>query len=236
MVRACCVPGCTSGVQVPSHKFPRSPSKFKLWLKALHLSENIILEKDKFRICHKHFAENAYIFTLNRKRLKHDAVPTLNLLMSEMSETTQIEINLQPSTSNCNLEFVPDIIALQFETQMQDMKVQKNMETQQIDKEKQDINMEVQEIDKEAQEIVKETSEIDMEVQEIDKQAQEIVKEVPEIDMEAQKIDKEVRKIEILEIDMEARERNEKAQEIDKKAHYIREITVRKQFIYYNLL
>lgn len=92
----CIITGCTSSAKAPAHFFPKNKELMEKWLKAVSQSWMSSLSENKIRkcrICHLHFDENAYIFTLNRRRLKHNAIPTLNLAI-EMTEENDI---LQPS-------------------------------------------------------------------------------------------------------------------------------------------
>ncbi|KYN06212.1 hypothetical protein ALC62_02851, partial [Cyphomyrmex costatus] len=62
--------------------FPKNKQLMKKWLEAisvLWVSNLPEEEVQKYRICYLHFGENSYIFTLHRRRLKHDAIPTQNL-------------------------------------------------------------------------------------------------------------------------------------------------------------
>lgn len=84
----------------------------------------------KLRICHLHFNENAYIFSLNRRRLKHDAIPTKNL------PTRRIENISQPSTSQVqetnafeiNVQYHEDTENISQPTTSQDIVLEKNID------------------------------------------------------------------------------------------------------------
>lgn len=80
MVRACCVPGCKSGVNVPSHKFPKNPERCSEWIKSLnlqHLESYCASDLQKYKICHKHFREQDYNYSLHNRVLSSVAVPVL---------------------------------------------------------------------------------------------------------------------------------------------------------------
>lgn len=117
MKQACIVPGCTSNARTPAHQFPKNPSRRLMWLKNLKMQniEHVIgLAKCKLRVCHKHFSEEDYIYSINRRKLKDDAVPCLNIPSQIKCIAASNNIDLQEaSTSACNLEFCPDIVALE---------------------------------------------------------------------------------------------------------------------------
>ncbi|TGZ46233.1 hypothetical protein DBV15_12333 [Temnothorax longispinosus] len=98
----CIIGGCTSPAKAPGHYFPKNKELMKKWLEAIsvpwisNLSEE---EIRKCRICHIHFSENSYIFTPNRRRLKHDAIPSLNLL-SGIIETSEPNMNQVQEENN----------------------------------------------------------------------------------------------------------------------------------------
>ncbi|KYN18388.1 hypothetical protein ALC57_09329 [Trachymyrmex cornetzi] len=121
----CIIPGCKSSAKSPGHYFPKNNDIIKKWLEVVSVPWLLNLPEEeirKCRICHLHFSENSYIFSLNRRRLKHNAIPSQNLSSSrvetditqpstsqestreidmqsnEMSETIEIDIS-QPSTS-----------------------------------------------------------------------------------------------------------------------------------------
>jgi len=108
----CVITGCTSPAKAPGHYFPKNKELMKKWLKAIsipwmsNLSEN---EIRKCRICHLHFSENAYIFTLNRRRLKHNAISTENLSTgtTEIHDTSQFsmsEVQEKNTTFKINMQ------------------------------------------------------------------------------------------------------------------------------------
>lgn len=82
MGKACCVWACSSGVNVPSHKFPRDKAKFERWKTAVASPNTGNFTNDQFKraaVCYKHFKENDYFETYAQRRLKPDVVPSLNL-------------------------------------------------------------------------------------------------------------------------------------------------------------
>ncbi|XP_011858220.1 PREDICTED: zinc finger protein 853-like [Vollenhovia emeryi] len=102
MVRACCVPTCHSKKNVPSHVFPKSTNRRKLWLDALHI-KSLDLEVEKLRVCHKHFRENNYSCSATRRILKSDAIPSIML-----DENIQADSNI-PQHIYQNNEEIGDV-------------------------------------------------------------------------------------------------------------------------------
>lgn len=82
MGRACCVSGCPSGGDAPSHQIPKSPDLFKKWKsmiyneKMQHLTDEQI---SKFTVCYRHFANEDYLVTYRVRKLKRGVAPSLNL-------------------------------------------------------------------------------------------------------------------------------------------------------------
>lgn len=81
MVKACCVPGCKSGVKVASHKFPKDPERCSQWIESLKLHElNNYCAQDlqKFKVCHKHFSkEKDYSCCARNRFLIKTAIPVI---------------------------------------------------------------------------------------------------------------------------------------------------------------
>lgn len=93
----CIIPGCTSPAKAPGHYFPKNKEVLKKWLETIsvpwvsNLPEG---EIRKCRICHLHFSDTSYIFTINRRRLKHDAIPNLSIetIESDISQPTMSQV------------------------------------------------------------------------------------------------------------------------------------------------
>lgn len=78
MGRACCVPGCNSGIKVPSHKFPKCPERCSEWIKSLkldHLKNYCADQLQKHKVCYKHFREEDYSLSLHHRFLLNTAIP-----------------------------------------------------------------------------------------------------------------------------------------------------------------
>lgn len=91
----CVISQCTSNTKIPGHFFPKNQKITKKWLDIISVPELNSLSEEairKCKVCHLHFSPDSYIFSLNRRRLKHDALPTLNLYH-------QTEDIPQPSTN-----------------------------------------------------------------------------------------------------------------------------------------
>lgn len=82
MGRHCCVSGCSTGVNLPSHTFPKDITMMNKWKKAVY-SENIReLTDEQLRkcvVCYRHFADSDYEATYRLRRLKPGVIPSLYL-------------------------------------------------------------------------------------------------------------------------------------------------------------
>lgn len=82
MGRHCCVSGCSTGVNLPSHTFPKDVTMMNKWKKAVY-SENIReLTDEQLRkcvVCYRHFADSDYEAIYRLRRLKPGVVPSLYL-------------------------------------------------------------------------------------------------------------------------------------------------------------
>lgn len=134
MVRTCIVPGCKSNSQILCHRFPKPPALSELWTKAIKLQSlyNMpSIERTKYRVCHNHFPEDAYVYYTQRRILKKDVVPSLNLPSEQIIEEQDVkididvqspmtnEIDMQLSTEN--LKYIPDIPLEQDEKHIEQM-------------------------------------------------------------------------------------------------------------------
>lgn len=78
MGRKCCVPGCKSGKNVPSHRFPKDPERCSKWIKSLkldHFKSYTSTEMRDNKVCHKHFRLEDYSPCLHKRFLLNIAVP-----------------------------------------------------------------------------------------------------------------------------------------------------------------
>lgn len=97
MGRACCVPGCNSGVKVPSHKFPKCPERCSEWIKNLkldHFKNYCADQLQKYKVCHKHFREEDYSPSLHHRFLLSTTIP-IPFVTNCNTETTN---NVQDSS------------------------------------------------------------------------------------------------------------------------------------------
>lgn len=82
MGRHCCVSGCSTGVNLPSHMFPKDVTMMNKWKKAIY-SDNIRdLTDEQLRkcvVCYRHFADSDYEATYRLRRLKPGVIPSLYL-------------------------------------------------------------------------------------------------------------------------------------------------------------
>ncbi|KYN09353.1 hypothetical protein ALC57_18529 [Trachymyrmex cornetzi] len=89
-MRACCISGCKSSGNMPSHQFPKNFKRRIDWLQRLSLTEeneNII---NKLRVCYKHFKNSDYSCCLNKRRLVDTAVPSIDIDMCEVQRCVDI--------------------------------------------------------------------------------------------------------------------------------------------------
>ncbi|KAL6441902.1 hypothetical protein ACFW04_002352 [Cataglyphis niger] len=82
MGRHCCVSGCSTGVNLPSHMFPKDVIMMNKWKKAIY-SDNIRdLTDEQLRkcvVCYRHFTDSDYEATYRLRRLKPGVIPSLYL-------------------------------------------------------------------------------------------------------------------------------------------------------------
>ncbi|XP_076286779.1 uncharacterized protein LOC143212183 [Lasioglossum baleicum] len=81
-MHVCVVPGCKSGSKVPGHFFPKDAVRALQWKEAVNSSRLDGLSDQEFKkcyVCALHFTEDDVIPTLVRRKLKHNAVPSLLL-------------------------------------------------------------------------------------------------------------------------------------------------------------
>jgi len=82
MGRACCILGCPSGGDVPSHRIPKNPVLFQKWKSAIYSEKmkNMTDEQiSKCAVCYRHFADDDYLVTFRVRKLKRGIPPSLNL-------------------------------------------------------------------------------------------------------------------------------------------------------------
>jgi len=94
MVRACCVSKCPAAYNDPCHSFPKNDDRRKRWFHILNM-KSIEDEKEikKLKICYRHFRDNDYSSSSNRRILLHFAVPSVNLLQHESELVNNVDGN-----------------------------------------------------------------------------------------------------------------------------------------------
>lgn len=111
MGRACCILGCPSGGDAPSHHIPKNPALFQKW-KSVIYSEKMKNMTDqqisKCAVCYRHFADDDYLLTFRVRKLKRGVIPSLNLpnipatyngeLNTDKTETVESDASLKPLT------------------------------------------------------------------------------------------------------------------------------------------
>ncbi|XP_039302379.1 uncharacterized protein LOC113005602 [Solenopsis invicta] len=93
----CIIPHCSSPARAPGHYFPKNNLLLKKWLEAISIPWISNLPAEEIKKCRScHFNENSYIFSLHRRRLKHNAIPNQNLIIrtdesDQVSQLNQIQ-------------------------------------------------------------------------------------------------------------------------------------------------
>jgi len=114
MGRACCVLGCPSGGDAPSHQIPKNPVLFQKWKNMIY-SEKIQHMTDeqisKCTVCYRHFASDDYLITYRVRKLKRGIAPSLNLPNKPTSSSSEPGIietksNMKSEPLDTNLQFV----------------------------------------------------------------------------------------------------------------------------------
>lgn len=82
MGRHCCVLGCSTGVSLPSHTFPKDVVMMNKWRKAIYSEKIRDLTDEQLRkcvVCYRHFADSDYEAMYRLRRLKPGVIPSLYL-------------------------------------------------------------------------------------------------------------------------------------------------------------
>lgn len=82
MGRHCCVLGCSSGVHLPFHSFPKNEIMANRWKRAIQSEKIQHLTDEQLRkcvVCYRHFADSDYESIYKLRRLKPGVVPSLFL-------------------------------------------------------------------------------------------------------------------------------------------------------------
>lgn len=82
MGRHCCVLGCSTGVGLPSHTFPKDAVMMSKWREAIHSEKIRDMTDEQLRkcvVCYRHFPESDYEAMYRLRRLKPGVVPSLYL-------------------------------------------------------------------------------------------------------------------------------------------------------------
>lgn len=99
MGKHCCVSDCNTGVNLPSHTFPKDVTMARKWRRAI-CSEKIRNLSDeqlkKCVVCYKHFTENDYEATYRLRRLKPGVVPSLHLPGNDNDDVEEVVVKCEP--------------------------------------------------------------------------------------------------------------------------------------------
>lgn len=115
MGRHCCVLGCSTGVSLPSHTFPKDVVMMNKWKKAVYSEKIQHLTDDQLRkcvVCYKHFADTDYEAMYRLRRLKPGVVPSLYLPNNGNNN------NEANNSNNDNIETI--VSTREFESKMMD--------------------------------------------------------------------------------------------------------------------
>lgn len=102
MVRACCISECCSTKNAPSHKFPKDAQRCMQWYKSLNMVPVEEREKQKLRVCYKHFRESDYSCSPKYRVLVSTAIPLVHVPSTDDINITQSTVN--PSVPSQILE------------------------------------------------------------------------------------------------------------------------------------
>lgn len=115
----CIVSNCKSNSRVPGHFFPKNVTLSYKWKEAINnnIISNVSSEElRKYRVCHLHFLLDDYIYSRNRRRLKHNAVPSVNIYNIETNIVETHDTNITELHSQVEIREVSDLLNEQCET------------------------------------------------------------------------------------------------------------------------
>ncbi|XP_011883937.1 PREDICTED: uncharacterized protein LOC105571075 [Vollenhovia emeryi] len=118
----CIVPGCKSNSRAPGHFFPKNVTLSCKWKEAINnnIISNVSSEElRKYRVCHVHFLPDDYIYSQNRRRLKHNAVPSVNIYNIETNIAETHDTNITELHSQFEISEVSDLLNEQCGTSTQ---------------------------------------------------------------------------------------------------------------------
>lgn len=107
MGRACCVLGCPSGGNVPSHQFPKDPVLAHKWRtmiyseKVKHLTDEQI---KRCAVCYRHFTDDDYLVTYKVRKLKRGVTPSLNLPNNLSVDDSEIDVKQEISKTEMEID------------------------------------------------------------------------------------------------------------------------------------
>lgn len=107
MGRHCCVLGCSTGVNLPSHTFPKDVIMMNRWKRAVYSEKLRDLTDEQLRkcvVCYRHFADTDYEAMYRLRRLKPGVVPSLYLPNTGNNNETSNSHNRETTSDNNNIE------------------------------------------------------------------------------------------------------------------------------------
>lgn len=113
MGRHCCVLGCSSGVHLPFHSFPKNVIMANKWKRAIYSEKIKHLTDEQIRkcvVCYKHFADSDYESIYRLRRLKPGVVPSL-FLPKNSDNNDNLETDLIMENSGTEVSYIPNITA-----------------------------------------------------------------------------------------------------------------------------
>ncbi|XP_071554020.1 uncharacterized protein [Temnothorax nylanderi] len=113
MGRHCCVLGCSTGVNLPSHTFPKDVIMMNKWKRAVYSERIRDLTNEQLRkcvVCYRHFADTDYEAMYRLRRLKPGVVPSLHLPNSSSNNTETNNNNGTEINNDNNIEITVSTI------------------------------------------------------------------------------------------------------------------------------
>lgn len=111
MGRQCCVLGCSTGVHLPFHTFPKNVIMAHKWKKAIYSEKIKDLTDEQIKkcvVCYRHFADSDYDSIYRLRRLKPGVVPSL-FLPDNGNNNDNFEVELTIKNPTIEISCTPTI-------------------------------------------------------------------------------------------------------------------------------